>query len=89
MFIILNIGKKRKNLIVLIYIFFCSILEFGIFHFISSFVSAKWVPQMADHSEVFQGIKKKRDVSYPVLTPNLKGFKDAVSFNNMHYKFLY
>lgn len=34
--------------------------------------------QMADHTEVMQGIKKLPGVSYPVLTPNLKGFQAAV-----------
>lgn len=44
-----------------------------------SFVSPKWVPQMADHAEVLQGIQRLSGVSYPVLTPNLKGFEAAVS----------
>lgn len=49
-------------------------------HFRSySFVSPKWVPQMGDNTEVFKGIEKKPGVSYPVLTPNLKGFEAAVS----------
>lgn len=34
---------------------------------------------MGDNSEVFEGIEKKPGVSYPVLTPNLKGFEAAVS----------
>lgn len=34
---------------------------------------------MADHSEVLTGIKRFSGVSYPVLTPNLKGFQAAVS----------
>uniref|UniRef100_A0A3Q2SZV8 hydroxymethylglutaryl-CoA lyase n=1 Tax=Fundulus heteroclitus TaxID=8078 RepID=A0A3Q2SZV8_FUNHE len=45
----------------------------------TSFVSPKWVPQMADQVEVMKGISKKPGVSYPVLTPNLKGFEAAVS----------
>ncbi|XP_015675147.1 hydroxymethylglutaryl-CoA lyase, mitochondrial [Protobothrops mucrosquamatus] len=45
----------------------------------TSFVSPKWVPQMADHTEVMQGIRKVPGVSYPVLTPNLKGFEAAVA----------
>ncbi|CAM9705303.1 unnamed protein product [Lampetra planeri] len=44
----------------------------------TSFVSPKWVPQMADHVEVMTGIRKLPGVSYPVLTPNLKGFQAAV-----------
>ncbi|XP_072134346.1 3-hydroxy-3-methylglutaryl-CoA lyase, cytoplasmic isoform X2 [Mobula birostris] len=44
----------------------------------TSFVSSKWVPQMADHTEVMQGIKRSPQVSYPVLTPNLHGFQAAI-----------
>ncbi|XP_051942463.1 hydroxymethylglutaryl-CoA lyase, mitochondrial [Hippocampus zosterae] len=44
----------------------------------TSFVSPKWVPQMADQVEVLKGIYRKPGVSYPVLTPNLKGFQAAV-----------
>ncbi|XP_066573352.1 hydroxymethylglutaryl-CoA lyase, mitochondrial isoform X1 [Amia ocellicauda] len=44
----------------------------------TSFVSPKWVPQMADQMEVMQGIHRRPGVSYPVLTPNLKGFQAAV-----------
>lgn len=45
----------------------------------TSFVSPKWVPQMADHSEVFQAINKKENISYPVFVPNLRGLKDALA----------
>lgn len=45
----------------------------------TSFVSPKWVPQMADHTEVLKGIQKFPGISYPVLTPNLKGFQTAVA----------
>ncbi|CAI5781650.1 hydroxymethylglutaryl-CoA lyase, mitochondrial isoform X1 [Podarcis lilfordi] len=45
----------------------------------TSFVSPKWIPQMADHTEVMQGIRKVPGISYPVLTPNLKGFQAAVA----------
>ncbi len=45
----------------------------------SSFVSPKWVPQMADASEVMQRITRRPGVSYPVLTPNLKGFESALA----------
>lgn len=44
----------------------------------TSFVSPKWVPQMADQMEVMKGICKKPGVTYPVLTPNLKGFQAAM-----------
>lgn len=45
----------------------------------TSFVSPKWVPQMADNSEVLNGIIKRDDVTYSVLTPNLKGFEAALA----------
>ncbi len=38
----------------------------------TSFVSPKWVPQLADSTEVFQQIPKRPHIRYPVLTPNLK-----------------
>lgn len=44
----------------------------------TSFVSAKWVPQMGDNQEVLRGIEKGAGISYPVLTPNLKGFEAAL-----------
>ncbi|EGC34374.1 hydroxymethylglutaryl-CoA lyase [Dictyostelium purpureum] len=44
----------------------------------TSFVSPKWVPQMADNKEVFAGITKVPGVSFPVLTPNIQGFKGAL-----------
>lgn len=44
----------------------------------ASFVSPKWVPQMADNKEVFQGITKYPGVSYPVLVPNARGLKSAL-----------
>src|SRR5512146_1135731 len=43
----------------------------------TAFVSPKWIPQMADHTEVLERIKRNPGVSYPVLTPNLKGFEAA------------
>jgi hydroxymethylglutaryl-CoA lyase len=43
----------------------------------TAFVSPKWIPQMADHTEVLERIRRKPGVSYPVLTPNLKGFESA------------
>ncbi|KAH7474279.1 hypothetical protein KRP22_004028 [Phytophthora ramorum] len=45
----------------------------------TSFVSPKWVPQMADNTDVLQSITRKERVSYPVLTPNIKGFNSAVA----------
>ncbi|MFC4621506.1 hydroxymethylglutaryl-CoA lyase [Comamonas nitrativorans] len=46
---------------------------------VTSFVSPKWVPQMADNAEVMAGIERRADVRYSVLTPNLKGFEAAVA----------
>ena len=45
---------------------------------VTSFVSPKWVPQMADNSEVMAAIRRKPGVRYSVLTPNLQGFEAAV-----------
>jgi len=45
----------------------------------TSFVSPKWVPQMADHAEIMKGLSKDAGVTYSVLTPNLKGFEAAVA----------
>ncbi|MEM8771526.1 MAG: hydroxymethylglutaryl-CoA lyase [Pseudomonadota bacterium] len=42
-----------------------------------AFVSPKWVPQMAASDEVMARIKRKDGVSYPVLTPNMKGYEGA------------
>ena len=43
----------------------------------TSFVSPKWVPQMADAAEVFAGITRRPGVAYPVLVPNLQGYERA------------
>jgi hydroxymethylglutaryl-CoA lyase len=43
----------------------------------TSFVSPKWVPQLADAAEVFAGITRKAGVAYPVLVPNLQGYERA------------
>ncbi|MGH8075077.1 MAG: hydroxymethylglutaryl-CoA lyase [Lysobacter sp.] len=43
----------------------------------TSFVSPKWVPQLADAAEVFAGIARKPGVHYPVLVPNEKGYERA------------
>ncbi len=45
----------------------------------SSFVSPKWVPQMADAAEVFAGISKRTSTVYSALTPNLRGFEAAAA----------
>lgn len=45
----------------------------------TSFVSPKWVPQMADHNEIMTALKDDRsDVNYPVLVPNIKGLESAL-----------
>jgi len=46
---------------------------------VTSFVSPKWVPQMADNAEVMRGIAREPGVRYSVLTPNMKGFEAAVA----------
>jgi hydroxymethylglutaryl-CoA lyase len=43
----------------------------------TSFVSPKWIPQLADAAEVYTAIKKKPGVRYPVLVPNLQGYERA------------
>ncbi len=45
---------------------------------VTSFVSPKWVPQMADNAEVMAGIARRGGVRYSVLTPNLKGLEAAL-----------
>jgi len=45
---------------------------------VTSFVSPKWVPQMADNAAVMAGISRRPGVRYSVLTPNLKGFEGAL-----------
>ncbi|CAG09421.1 unnamed protein product, partial [Tetraodon nigroviridis] len=45
----------------------------------TSFVSSKWVPQVRNHTDVLRGIQKKPHVRYPVLTPNIQGFHNAVA----------
>jgi hydroxymethylglutaryl-CoA lyase len=45
---------------------------------VTSFVSPKWVPQMADNAEVMAGIQRQPGVRYSVLTPNLQGYQAAV-----------
>ena len=45
----------------------------------TAFVSPKWVPQMADNAEVMRQITRLSGVTYPVLTPNLKGLEAALA----------
>ncbi len=44
-----------------------------------SFISPKWVPQMADSAAVLQALNLASDIRYPVLVPNLRGMQDALS----------
>ena len=46
---------------------------------VGSFVSPKWVPQMAGSDEVFAQIKQQTGITYAALTPNLKGFEGALA----------
>ena len=46
---------------------------------VGSFVSPKWVPQMAGSAEVFAGIHQRAGVTYAALAPNLRGFEDALA----------
>ncbi len=46
---------------------------------VTSYVSPKWVPQMADNHAVMDGIERQVGVRYSVLTPNLKGFEAALA----------
>ena len=45
----------------------------------TSFVSPKWVPQLADAADVFAAIEKRPGVAYPVLVPNLQGYERALA----------
>jgi len=45
---------------------------------VSSFVSPKWVPQLADAAAVFAGIERRPDVAYAALVPNMKGLEAAL-----------
>jgi hydroxymethylglutaryl-CoA lyase len=47
----------------------------------TSFVSPKWVPQLADAEEVYAGITRKRGVDYPALVPNMQGYERARTAN--------
>ena len=60
------------------------LIDSGLAHIeATSFVSPKWVPQLADQKEVMESIskvyhQKQTTISFPVLTPNMKGFDNAV-----------
>ncbi len=45
----------------------------------TSFVSPRWIPQLADADEVYRGISRRPGVAYPVLVPNLKGLERAAA----------
>ena len=45
---------------------------------VTSFVSPKWVPQMADNAAVMAGLQRREDIRYSVLVPNLKGLEAAL-----------
>ena len=47
----------------------------------ASFVSPKWVPQMADGKDVLARISRQENVTYAALTPNLKGYEEALTAN--------
>ncbi len=47
----------------------------------TAFVSPKWIPQMSDSAEVMKSIIRKKGISYPVLTPNIKGLDNAINSN--------
>ena len=48
---------------------------------VTSFVSPKWVPQLADAAAVMAGIERRPDVRYAALTPNMQGFEAALAAN--------
>ncbi|HSO34945.1 MAG TPA: hydroxymethylglutaryl-CoA lyase [Labilithrix sp.] len=50
----------------------------------TSFVSPTWVPQMADHDQLMRQLKRRPGVRHPVLTPNLRGYRNAVAAGADH-----
>ncbi|MGY4797156.1 hydroxymethylglutaryl-CoA lyase [Lysinibacillus fusiformis] len=55
------------------------ISETGVRHIeVSSFVSPKWIPALADHHEVFEQITRHEKITYAALVPNLKGIEGAI-----------
>lgn len=55
---------------------------------VGSFVSPKWVPQMAGSGEVYHGIQQREGVSYPMLVPNAKGMEGALAAGVRKLRFL-
>ena len=51
---------------------------------VTSFVSPRWVPQLADAAEVMQGITRSAAVTYAALTPNMQGFERAMAARGEH-----
>lgn len=45
----------------------------------TSFVSPRWVPQLADAAEVYRGLVRRPGIAYPVLVPNLQGLERAIA----------
>nr|WP_206203086.1 hydroxymethylglutaryl-CoA lyase [Thioalkalivibrio sp. XN8] len=45
----------------------------------TSFVSPRWIPQLADAEEVYRGLERRPGVAYPVLVPNLQGLERAMA----------
>ena len=59
-----------------------SLAQAGLKHIeAGSFVSPKWVPQMADSLEVMENMSRLNDVRYAALTPNMQGFEQAIKAN--------
>ena len=48
---------------------------------VSSFVHPKWIPQLKDAAEVLRDLKRKSDITYSALVPNLKGLEKALTVN--------
>lgn len=58
------------------------LIKAGLRHIeVGSCVSAKWVPQMANSTELFQQLPKRNGVQFSLLTPNIKGFQAAQAVN--------
>lgn len=58
------------------------LIQVGLRHIeVGSCVSPKWVPQMANSTELFQQLPKRNDVQFSLLTPNIKGFQAAQAVN--------